>query len=283
MRNRVKKTFFTNKYAESILIEIARIIPSFSKLFPSNTHYSKGTFRNVIRDGLKFNLDLSDYQEYLVYFNLKNDSSKPLLKYIPKEKGVILDIGANIGQTTLWMAQLLNDNNKIISFEPYPRTFLKLKKNLELNSYSNIILENIALGNTDSTINMVEECETNSGGFRVYNPKAHGVRSKVTQVEQITLDQYFSNINEKITFIKIDVEGFEYNVLRGAKSIIKKHQPILYIELSNSNLKAQGSSASQVIELLHHYGIRNITNVKTNSQLEEHELDTFDSDIVCNW
>lgn len=279
-KNLIKKKIFANIVLELILIKLGRFHSAFSRLYPSNTHYSKNTMRKVKRGNLFFELDISDYQDYLVYFNLDADSSKPLLKFLPKQEGLILDIGANIGQTALWIADYLNTASiKIIAFEPVPVTYNKLCRNINLNSFTNITLENIALGKEDGELMMVMPSPFNSGAFRALT-EANKNEAKF-KVKQTTLDNYLTSNNKNVTFIKIDVEGFEYNALLGAEETIKKYLPILFIELSDSNLRSQGYSAKELVQLIRSYGYSKIVDANTLIDIEEDTFTNSHIDILC--
>jgi len=234
----------------------------------------------VNRSRINFELDISDYQEHLVYFDLEADSSKPLLRHIPVEDGIVLDIGANIGQTALWIANCLKKKNvKIIAFEPYPSTYAKLERNVSLNKFS-IRLENMALGNKDDKIVMVQECSTNSGGASAYNPNMNSLCHPV-EVVQTRLDTYLANSNDRVTLIKIDVEGYECQVLQGAEETIKRHRPTLFVELADAHLKRQGYSASALVDLIKSFGYRSVQNVQTLRSIEEECLGSCHIDILC--
>lgn len=284
MIRQIKQNLLTNKFAETLLLQILMIGGSyFKKLLPANTDYPKFTFRSVRRNGLHFHLDISDYQQYLIYFNLNDDSSKPLLQHIPLKNGSIIDIGANIGQTSLWIAQMLDGkiNATIHAFESYNDTYRALEKNIASNKFKNIKLYNLALGNSESEIKMIEDCESNSGGFRVLS-KEHDTKKKQKKVQQTKLDKFINEIQD-IFLIKIDVEGYEMEVLKGGMSTINKYKPLLYIELNDKNLKQQNSSAQEVINLLLNMGYKNILNVKTNKNITEDlsGLSNCSMDIIC--
>lgn len=278
MKNFIKKYFLTNKLAEYFLIKLANHIPFLKKMFPNNTHYYKHSIRNVKRDGLLFRLDISDYQEYLVYFNLELDSSKDVINHLPIGKGIILDIGANIGQTSLWMAnELKSEEVEIIAVEPYPSTYQKLTNNIKLNRFKNITLINIAFGASYSKL-LMEGDSSNSGAFRVnLNTKI----GEFVEVSQTTLDDFFGDNNKTISFIKIDVEGFEYNVIKGGEQTIKKNFPILFIEIDNENLKSQNSTALDLIILLRNYGYNSILKSGSLTEIKIDELENCHFDIIC--
>lgn len=284
--NRIRKSFFTNIFAERIFILCLRtkIIPKFIvKLLPINRLYSNNTIRNIKRNGIRYKLDISDYQAWLLYFLSDNDSSFHILRYLG-ESQVIIDIGGNIGQTSLVInanrVECVN-NFKIICFEPYPENFNKLLTNINLNSnIQNIKLENIGLGDKNSQVEMFKECISNSGGNRiVYDPAKNTEGIEVVQIT--TLDNYLESNNiEKVDFVKIDVEGFEYSVLKGAIKTLRKSKPKLYIELDNANLKKQGSSSVEMISLLKRFGysIKDVQNRYTESELK---MDKIHTDIFC--
>jgi FkbM family methyltransferase len=280
MKNYIKKTFFTNTLFENFLIILCRLHYFFSKLFPSNTHYPKYTYRTVSRNGIKYHLDISDYQEYLIYFDLKEDSSEPFLEYAPLKEGVFIDIGANIGQTSMNLSKKLGKiAHKIYAFEPIPSTYEKLKYNILLNNFSSIEIFNIALGNEEDIMKMEMSCPTNSGGFKM-TPKNSIIENEWVQVLQKKLDDFYK-LDNPIQFIKIDVEGYEIEVLKGAEQIIKKYTPVMVIELNDLNQKRQNSSAKELVSYVKELGYKNIINLKTMEVIDFPKLDNCSMDILC--
>jgi len=280
MKNYIKRIFFTNLFMENILIMLCKQNYFFSKLIPSNTHYPKFTHRNATRNGINYHLDISDYQEYLIYFDLKEDSSLPFLEYSPLKKGTFIDIGANIGQTSLNLSKKLGTiPHTVLAFEPFPFTFNKLETNIGLNSFNSIKIFNVALGNEKKTIEMEMSCLTNSGGYKI-SPKNSSFKDQLVQVDQEKLDDYYS-LEDLINFIKIDVEGYEMEVLKGAEQIIKKHKPVLVIELNDKSLINQNSTAKQVVQFIKNLGYEVIYDLSTNKQVELEELEGCCTDILC--
>ena len=90
------------------------------------------------------------------------------------------------------------------------------------------------------------------------NSSAQNSDSLVT-INVTTLDDYLMGMElDSVNFIKIDVEGFEINVLKGAKKIIEKFKPSLFIEVENTLLNRQGTSASELISLIQQFKYRAI-------------------------
>lgn len=140
----------------------------------------------------------------------------------------VIDVGGNLGFFVLILYELVGAKGKIISFEPSKRLYKKLIKTTRNNHLQNVSLINFGLGESKGNTSLY------------YNPKQTGLSSMVKSdedkllVEEIqitTLDKFSENIKERVSFIKIDTEGYEPQVLKGAIKLIKKDKPVLYIEL----------------------------------------------------
>jgi FkbM family methyltransferase len=284
MKSKFKQFFLTNLFFENLFIFfLKRNITIVKRFLPSNESYKKNSIRIVKRHGIKFSLDIFDYQEYLIYYYLENDTSKIVLNYLPIVDGSIVDIGANIGQTSLWIAQyLIEVEAEILAFEPYPSTFIKLQSNINLNDFNNIKVFNLALGNSNSEIDMVEDYESNSGGYKILSESdIDSNKKKKTTVKQVKLDQFKDQL-KKVNLIKIDVEGYEFEVLSGANELIRKHKPYLFIELSDANLRLQNSSAENLLSLIYSMGYTRIVQSQTNIEIEKLNIKDCSMDIFCS-
>ena len=169
----------------------------------------------VIIDGNKMFLDEKD--SLLLSINKiyeKNETN--FVKDSVNKGDIVIDIGANIGYYTLMFAKLVGDTGKIYSFEPDPRNFLILEKNIQINGYNNIILEKKAVSNKlgKATLYVNE----NSAGSSMHKP--NNVVDQI-YVDLITLDNYFEVNAITPDFIKIDIEGYELNALKGMESILQ--------------------------------------------------------------
>jgi len=151
-------------------------------------------------------------------------------KFMNKNNGIFIDIGAHAG---LWTLKLANFYKKVICFEPNPYAFKVLCKNIKLNNLKNVKAENIALSDKKGKIKLyLYKFLSHSSIFEIHpitNEKSRGF----IEVYAIPLDEY--EINEKIGLIKIDTEGSEINIIKGAIRKIKENKPKLVIELHNKN------------------------------------------------
>lgn len=137
----------------------------------------------------------------------------------------ICDIGANIGNHTLYFLKHINASH-VYSFEPVRKTYDILKKNIELNHYeSKTTLYNCALGNRCGK-GVSHVLENNCGGNSVEY-------SDAGDVAFLRLDDI--QFEGPVNFCKIDVEGFEYEVLKGGKDFLERNKPILFIEVFDKN------------------------------------------------
>ncbi len=219
-----------------------------TKLPPNHYQYKVETIREVKRDGINYKLDLSDIVDWYIYFGFQETSRKVL--YDSMEVGqTVIDIGTNVGDVTLHAAKIVGANGKVYSFEPDPNNYKRLETNLSLNNFSNICINQLGLGDRAGTFSIAKVNSGNQGMNRVV--KRNSNYQNLQQIQVITLDSYVTeNKIDKIDLIKIDVEGFEYNVLKGSKTVIDTFHPTFFIELDNDNLLEQGSSAKHLIELL---------------------------------
>jgi len=105
------------------------------KLFPSNYLYKNPTKRITSRKGINYSLDISDYMDWLIYFDIK-DPSQDLLINICNENDIVVDVGTNIGSTLLNFAKKTSQGNGfVIGFEPDKLNYAKCLANLALNNF----------------------------------------------------------------------------------------------------------------------------------------------------
>lgn len=166
--------------------------------------------------------------------------------FLQNDKPVIIDVGGNAGYISLPLAKIY-PNSKIYSYEPDSRVFKKLVKNLELNTdITNIFPYELALQDKDiSSINFYQrdlldgDFKINMGLSTLSNISLG--KLKKTIVRASTIDNQVKKLKIKhVDFIKIDVEGNEIKVLKGAIKTINAFNPIIQYEFSTAIDKLQG-------------------------------------------
>ena len=145
-----------------------------------------------------------------------------------KNDKIFIDCGANVGLYTGLLHEYINDNSEVYSFEPRINVYNILKD--RFNEFSNIKTEFLAVSDKNTSSEICLNASHAKGSLSFKN-KDIGFSKQ--PVYCIKLDSYFSNIknHRKISFLKIDVEGHEINVLKGAYNILKFHKPIVLCEI----------------------------------------------------
>lgn len=247
------------------------------KLAPNNYQYPLNSIRYVTRRGINYKLDLHDYVDWWLFWGIKEESRGKLYGLL-KVGDTAIDIGTNMGETLMSFSKLVGIHGNVHGFEPDTINHTRCTENLRLNDFKNITLNKLGLGNTAGEFRIKVDTPTNRGGNRITDQ--NDKNSEVIQI--ITLDQYVLDKNiSKIDLIKIDVEGFEFNVLKGAENTISKYGPVLFIELDDVNLKQQKASAKMLVKFLADKGYK-ITNAEDDSSVtENNNFEECHYDIIC--
>jgi len=166
-------------------------------------------------DKQKMYLDSSDSLRLSINDTYEEFETK-IVKKIIKPGDVVFDIGANIGYYTLIFAKLVEPSGKVFSFEPEPTNYELLKKNVKINGHTNVDFFNKAVSNLNQTTKLFLD-KKNKGGHSLIN--AIEDRTSI-EIESIRIDDHFKN--KKIDFIKIDIEGFEFEAIKGMSELLKK-------------------------------------------------------------
>jgi FkbM family methyltransferase len=157
------------------------------------------------------------------------------LDYARKSK-TILDVGANTGIYSV-LSSKSNREAQIHCFEPNPYNFKRLQANLRLNEPNRITLNQVAVGNALAPVEFAVPTRdiisyTSSANIDFSkNTHTGEIEWKTVQVPQVTIDRYCSQRDIKPDLIKIDVEGFEQNVFRGALETMKQNRPVIVCEI----------------------------------------------------
>jgi FkbM family methyltransferase len=156
-----------------------------------------------------------------------------LWQFLCQSNKVIMDVGANIGVFAI-VAKSISPNAEVHGFEPVPATYKMFKKNIEVNSFD-ITSHELALSNTSGSAEIFMDGENNL--IPSMNKKGTGTTIKV---QMRTLDSLIQEKGiGKIDLLKIDVETFEPEVLKGMENIIKNNSPTLIIEILNNEVGAR--------------------------------------------
>ncbi len=182
---------------------------------------------------------------------------------------ITIDIGANIGLHSLVLSQSVGPKGLVYAIEPNSWAFERLMKNMELNPYSNIICEKLALSDAAFLSSQIEP----QGSYPLNGSRTTVVRD----IETTTLDEFCINRRiPRINFIKMDVDGMEGRILRGAKDSLMRWKPKLVFELGPENLRNFGDSCESLADFLGNFGYRFFAE-KTMKEIPD--LKTYSQDI----
>jgi len=230
------------------------------KFVPNPVQYKSPEYRDFERNGVKMLVDISDYIGHYVYYGFKDPSMDKLFSLCRKGYNV-LDVGTNIGYTLLNFSRI-SETGKVIGFEPDANNRERCGKNLRLNNTDNIKVLPFGLGESNAVFKMEVRTPCNRGGNRICldEDKDDLFEVEVKRMDDIPDVQSL----EKIDLIKIDVEGYELNVLKGSVGTLKKFKPVLFIELDDNNLRYQGGSSAQLVLFLNDLGYNRIINAEND-------------------
>jgi len=214
---------------------VARYIRRFFAKFVSRY---KSNFVEI--EGRKMFLDEHDSLKLSLYPYVVEQTE--FFKKNIKEGDIVLDLGAHIGYFTCLFAQLVGKSGKVFSFEPEPNNFKLLKKNVEVNGYKHVTIEQKAVSDVKNMIKMY--ISNSPKDHRIYD--THDGKESI-QIESVRLDEYFKDFDGKINVIKSNIQGADFAAFQGMKSIIEKSKSnmILALEYNPAMIKEFGSGDSE--------------------------------------
>lgn len=178
----------------------------------------KGLSRDLIVDGVREPL-----------------STKEISKVV-KKGDIVVDIGANIGYYVLMESKIVGNTGKIYAIEPSPQNIKCLKKNVAVNNYSNIEVYDFAIGDVIGVKKMNISSHYNLN--TLVSKKDNRITGTV-DVNTSTLDKFLTG-KKFPSFVRMDVEGYEYNIIKGMKNILSSKKPInIFIELHPHIMKKE--------------------------------------------
>ena len=210
----------------------------------------------------KFNVDTTYPMEGAIWLSGVYDVvTTKFLRKVIRKSDIFLDIGANCGAIAFVAASIIDDG-KVYAFEPAPTIGSRLQANLNLNPHLQDIVKLVPLG-----------LGLSKGQLLYYedpNYRGNGALQQVTgiPVNVISLDEWvFLEKLEKIDAIKIDVEGMEYEVLLGAKAVLEKFHPLIYLETLPIFYQNRDYTIRTLYELLATLGYKIVSPTKPHLEI----------------
>ena len=201
--------------------------------------------KTITLAGRTLSIEGSSIDPYFISIEAFAAQTAPLCSFVANhvDEGLIIDVGANIGLTAMAMS-FAASRSRIIAFEPSPANVALFESNTRGNPQ--IELERCGLAECAGELDFLvppagANCHMVTSNYEFSSSVGfHPLKVPVT-----TLDSYLERTapNERVVLIKIDVEGFEPNVLAGASGVIERHRPLIWMEFNSVTLNiAQGYS-----------------------------------------
>jgi len=193
-------------------------------------------------DGFLMNLDTHDFIQRTIFTSGRWDKEvAAAVRAHLKRDSVFVDVGANVGYFSLLAAAHCT---QVVSFEPNPFCVSQLRSNIELNRFQNIDVRPIGLSDCRGTGTL----HVSGGGTNVGAGTLNRVTGTAIPIQLETLDDQLQQTSPSL--IKIDVEGAELQVLRGAARILHHDAPDVICEVSEYSLRRLGSSKDELYEFM---------------------------------
>ena len=246
------------------------------KLAPRHYSYPAQSIRKVNRYGLNWSLDISELVGWHVFFGFQESAHDKMINLVnPGDQ--ILDVGGNMGLTALRLAQECGPTGHVYAFEPHPLNIGRFKENHKLNpGIKNLTLIESGVGAAagNATLSVIDYA--NLGKTRILKDASNKKSLESVEIGITTIDSFVEKQKIKnVHFIKMDIEGFEYEALKGAVETLKRWKPKLLIEVNDDFLKQNGSSASMLLSMLRELGYE-LSNAGTGESIDNSEDHAFD-------
>ncbi len=171
--------------------------------------------------------------------------------------GTFVDVGAHIGSYALKAAKIVGPAGRVIAIEPNPDTLQRLRDNLRASGATVVTVQPVACADSETSLEFFASLGSNTGGSSLSQTSASRDAQPVRayQVRARPLDAIIEEAGlGRVDVVKIDTEGAELSVLKGARRTLARYRPVVIAELWEGTLKAMGTSPAEVVEFLKSQG-----------------------------
>jgi FkbM family methyltransferase len=196
---------------------------------------------------------------------------------------VVYDVGAFHGLLTLHFSRTAR---QVVSYEPNSRNRGRLLENLALNRIANVKVRALGIGSGPETATMVSMPLMPGGASVEEKTKQQllkGTPAAVTEeIRLTTLDRELASGMQAPDFVKIDIEGWELEALRGARQTLLAHRPALFLEMHGETLNEKRRKATEIVAYLWDLGYREIQHIETGMAIApENALVAVEGHLYC--
>lgn len=231
--------YFIKQYKKRYgLIKVIRVIYHYGYIVLKK--FSPSSKNGIVEvNGYKMSIIPNDpgISQELQTFKTHEPLSTKLISNMLKNGMTCLDIGANIGYYVLLESNMVGETGKVIAVEPSPKNYECIKKNLELQPIQNVKAFNFAAGDMDGQIRFFLNERSNGCKVLLEDEKLPNRPGTVTHVPVKRMDQFLKDLNvEHVDFVRMDVEGYEWNIFKGMIDTIHNSKPIVQLEVHKGRM-----------------------------------------------
>lgn len=238
-----------------------RLSPIFEPFVPVWAH---------VEPGVTMLLDPFDYVSgsILVLGQWEPKTWHALAQHVPAG-GTFIDVGAHIGWYSLKAAKVVGPKGRVIAVEPNHATLVRLRDNIRASGAGAVItVAPVACSDSETTLMFYAAPRANTGesSLSSQNASQRGAVADSYQVRARRLDDIVREAGvTRVDAVKIDVEGAEFLVLKGASETLDRYRPVVSVELLEEQLNSMGSSVEEVMAFMQSHGY-------TSGQFEEYNM-----------
>jgi FkbM family methyltransferase len=211
------------------------------------------------RFGIRWVLDLREGIDLSIYlFGRFEPETVRAYRQLIRPGDVVADIGANMGAHSLWLARYVGETGKVLAFEPTAAAFFRLQRNVNSNPElsARINARQIMLAAAPEQLlepTIYASWRVDGKQEKSAHPLHLGVAVSTEGAKSLTFDDAVDG-ESCVSLIKLDVDGHEYDVLRGAQQILKRDRPKIIMELAPYTIRERGQDIKDLVSLLRSFG-----------------------------
>jgi FkbM family methyltransferase len=169
----------------------------------------------------------------------------------------VVDVGANIGMITLLASRLVGSEGRVLAFEPNADVYRRLQRHVQHNRLGNVSLYPVGLGDAEANLTLKVWAKNKGWGtFGKLSPEEQSLLTAEYEARVVPGDDSLDIPTGTALTIKIDVEGFECQVLRGLSKTLGSHRPAVITEILAENLGRAGFTPHELFDIMFTYGYR---------------------------
>lgn len=232
--------------------------------------------------GDRFVLNLERAVDRQIYLRRFEPMETKIVSAMVERGSVCIDVGANIGYYTALMADCVGDDGYVVAFEPGRQIQPWLSVNLDMNKRADrVIVLDKAVSNVEGDV-VFYECEDAAYSSTLVGATDYVSERRHYNVETVGLDTAVAELGfmDRVSMIKIDVEGGEAPVIAGAGRLLARSKPVLMVEYFHLGLRGQSGDKSEFIKYLIDFGYRGFVLNKKQAKVDEFNQHSVEGNLI---